>query len=302
MKSRNHLDSRRMSSADRAHFCVNRNQVPQNIEVANAAGMTDCSGLSYAGIYAVVSAAMGLNCGIPNNLAQPLFISAFKQGTPYNIKAPASDALIRPVMMPLPTPMSNQGAFNALVPAASVFSPLEVLGSGVALPLQRDTSEQVFATMSGASAGTGLLGVQTLSFSKSNGTYYGISRTQPILGYLVKLMWTSDDASTILNIILNTGSIPLATVSARDQGCQEMLLFIPSAAGTPSTRNGQVAYGMVGTGVQLDFYVYDGGSAASSLGGWQAWVMPIVFTQELFGQLVPSWNIVTNQFSRLPNG
>lgn len=268
------------------------NQVPMNIQTA------PCPTVDPAQLYAIVSAAIGTNCGIPNTSAVPLFLRALQESTPFLKNGGVSAAVLQPISMNIPTMLTNPGSFNSTVPVAGAFNAIEALAHGVALPTVGDYQEQVLAALASPNAAAGLLGVQTLAFSKSNGTLYGLARVQPIFGYMIKIVWTSNDATTSLAIVEHATGVVLGTIQAKDSGCQEAWMFIPAAAGSPSSRGGALTYGTTGTAIQLDFVVYDGGSAASSLGGWQGWAMPVILTNELFSVVVPMWNQVKGQFSR----
>jgi len=257
--------------------------------VFNAWSKVDCN--NPEAIAAAVKAATNKDCSVAKEQAEAGIDIMTRTALRYSKSAPLSASFVDRAIAKLPIPISNPHLVSHKTPVATEVSMQSFLTKDYAIPTESDTSPTRLTTMSGSVPASGILGTMSPAFVKSTGTTIdGIAVSAPKYGYAVRVQWDSGDIGTELRMILNTSSAHIATLKPNSDDCYECWLFFPPTAGTPVEKDGQVTFTFNGTAQQVNFIVYDGGSAASALGGWTAEVVEIPLTEEKLQSIFPTWN------------
>lgn len=288
--------------------------IPKNISITGTkrSVLFGCDPIDFTQLAAVVAQAVNGNCSTTPTENYTGAIEVMKILTPYNRKGKAaSEAILKHVSVPSFLPLNDRNRFATVGKEISVqYHGIDFTSPKRAIPDEYVVGRRSYATAAGAVPGTGtLFRFQPLPQATSPIAPDGFTGAiVPVLGYLLKVRWTSDDIGDLLQLTVDfkgQRAVNL-TVQPTDLDCYELVCFVPASSGFPTPTRRGTSFPWIGhtdtlaaDSIFIDGILYVGGVAKTDLGSWSAEVMPLYLTGDVIDALVP--HMVGSEYTRLPS-
>lgn len=189
--------------------------------------------------------------------------------------------------LPLINPLSQEAVFSEDILVTVRRSAIKTIMADNGFADEGKDRVLAYTNLPNSVPGSGVIGSLESSpyIADSSVSFGGDAGVQPILGWVLKIRWSSASLTSSVRIFYRVSSdTRITTISPNNDDCYEAYVFVPVFQGFPiSTPEGIALLQDSDTGSKssiLKFSVFDSnGAAATSLLGWSVAAAPVYATE-----------------------